>query len=129
MEPDRPETMQGQPSIVEAALSGLCPNCGERTLFAGIARFAPRCSSCGLDFASFNVGDGPAAFLTLIVGTLVVALAVWLELSLQPPFWLHVLLWVPLAAALTLAGLRLAKGALLASEFRNRAREAGGGTP
>ena len=30
----------------------------------------PRCRACGLDFARFNVGDGPAAFLTLIVGAL-----------------------------------------------------------
>ena len=28
----------------------------------------PRCRACGLDFAAFNVGDGPAAFLILIVG-------------------------------------------------------------
>ena len=50
---------------------GLCPRCGARTLFAGLARFAPSCSSCGLDFASYNVGDGPAAFLILIVGAIV----------------------------------------------------------
>ena len=124
MEPDRPETTQGQPSIAEAALSGLCPRCGGKTLFAGVVRFSPRCSACELDFGSFDVGDGPAAFLTLIVGTLVVALAIWLELSVGPQFWVHILLWVPLSAALTLGGLRLAKGALLASEYRNRACEA-----
>lgn len=125
MEPERPDAVQGQPSIAEAALSGLCPRCGAKSLFAGFARFAPRCSACGLDYSGFNVGDGPAAFLTLIVGTLVVALAIWLELAVGPTFWVHILLWVPLSAAMTLGGLRLAKAALLASEYRNRAREAG----
>lgn len=129
MEPDRPEPMQGQPSIAEAALGGLCPRCASRTLFAGVARFAPRCRICQLDFAQFNVGDGPAAFLTLIVGTLVVALAIWVQLAFEPAFWVHILLWVPLALALTMGGLRVAKAALLASEYRNRAREAGGREP
>ena len=54
-----------------AALQGLCPRCGTKTLFAGLASFAPRCRACGLDFAAFNVGDGPAAFLIFIVGGIV----------------------------------------------------------
>lgn len=125
MVPDMPGDAKGQPSIAEAALSGLCPRCGARTLFAGTARFAARCSNCGLDFSRFNVGDGPAAFLTLIVGTLVVVLAIWVQLAFEPPFWVHIVLWVPLSALLTLGGLRIAKGALLASEYRNKARESG----
>ena len=120
-----PDNAKGQPSISEAALSGLCPRCGARTLFDGTVRFAERCRACGLDFGKFNVGDGPAAFLTLLVGTLVVVLAIWVQLAFEPPFWVHILLWVPLTAALTVGGLRLAKAALLASEYRNHAREAG----
>ena len=129
MIPDNPETTPGRPSIAEAALGGLCPQCGAKTLFAGFARFATKCSSCGLDFARFNVGDGPAAFLTLIVGTLVVALAIWVQLAFEPAFWVHIVLWVPLSLGLTMGGLRIAKAALLASEYRNRAREAGRGGP
>lgn len=123
MTPDKPGAVQGQPSIAEAALSGLCPRCGAQTLFAGVVRFAPHCSACRLDFSRFNVGDGPAALLTLIVGALVVGLAAWLELAAGPPAWVHVVLWVPLAGALTLGGLRLAKAGLLASEYRHRAHE------
>lgn len=122
-----PDKAKGQPSIREAALFGLCPQCGARTLFDGVTRFAPRCRACGLDYSHFNVGDGPAAFLTLLVGGLIVGLALWLELSVAPPFWVHVLLWVPLTVALVMGGLRVAKAALLASEYRNRAGEAGRG--
>lgn len=118
---------EGPPSIARAGLTGSCPQCGAQTLFDGVTRFAPRCRACGLDFAQFNVGDGPAAFLTLIVGALVVALAIWVQLAFSPPFWVHILLWLPLSAALTLGGLRLTKAALLASEYRNRAHEAGRG--
>lgn len=105
------------------ALGGLCPRCGARTLFAGYTRFAPRCRACGLDFSLFNVGDGPAAFLTLILGAVIVAAAITLELTVHPPLWLHMLIWIPVTAAGVVWSLRVAKGALVALEYRNAARE------
>ena len=111
------------PSPPLAALQGLCPRCGARTLFSGFATFAPRCRACRLDFSAFNVGDGPAAFLTLIVGSVITGLAIGLELSVSPPFWVHILLWVPLTALAVVGCLRFAKALLLALEYRNNARE------
>jgi len=85
-------------------------------------RFAPQCRACGLDFASFNVGDGPAAFLILIVGAILTVLAIAVDLSLSPPWWVH-LIWLPVGLALTLGGLRIAKAWLVAQEYAHRARE------
>ena len=118
---------KGQPGIAAAALFGLCPRCGSRTLFEGLATFAPRCRVCALDLSKFNVGDGPAAFLTLIIGAVVTGLALWLEVSWHPPFWVHVVLWVPITAAAVVWGLRAGKAALLAAEYQSNAGEAGGG--
>lgn len=78
---------------------------------------------CGLDFSAFNVGDGAASFLILIVGTIVIGLAVWLELSRSPPWYVHVLLWGPLALVLTLGLSRIAKGLLAALEYKHEAHE------
>ena len=111
------------PSPVEVALRGLCPRCGNRTLFAGIVNFAPKCRACALDFAGFNVGDGPAAFMILIVGGLITGLAIWLELAVEPPFWVHILIWFPLTALLVVGLLRISKALLLALEYRHRAQE------
>lgn len=111
------------PPVTEVALKGLCPRCGAPTLFATFIRFAPRCRACALDFSAFNVGDGPAAFLTLIIGTLITILAIALELAADPPVWVHVILWGPLTLILVVLSLRVAKGALIALEFRNQARE------
>lgn len=86
-------------------------------------KFAPRCRVCGLDFGSYNVGDGPAAFLTLIIGALLVAIALTLDALVRPPIWVHVLLWVPLTAAAVVYGLRVGKAALLASEHQRQAAE------
>ena len=85
--------------------------------------FASRCRQCGLDFRRFNVGDGPAAFLTLIVGAVVVGLAIWVQLAFAPPWWVHVILWLPLVVAGVIGGLRAGKAALLAREYVSGAGE------
>ncbi|MCK8457671.1 MULTISPECIES: DUF983 domain-containing protein [Sphingomonas] len=118
-----PYPLATAPSIAQVALKGLCPRCGKRTLFAKWSNFADRCPNCGLDFSKFNVGDGPAAFLTLILGALVVTLAITLELKVHPPLWLHMLIWIPFTAAGVVLSLRAAKGALMSAEYRNAARE------
>jgi len=109
-------------SSLEAALKGDCPRCGAHTLFAGWIGFAPQCRSCDLDFDAFNVGDGPAAFLIFIVGTITVVSALVVDGAFSPPWWVH-LVWIPVATALTLGGLRVSKGWLLAQEYRHRAQE------
>jgi uncharacterized protein (DUF983 family) len=114
---------KGQPSIAQAALFGLCPECSAKTLFAGPIEFATKCGNCGLDYSTFNVGDGPAALLTMVLGALVIAMAMTLESVAHPPFWVHAVIWIPLTAALVRASLRLAKGALLIAEHRNKAKE------
>jgi uncharacterized protein (DUF983 family) len=111
------------PFPAEVALRGLCPRCGSRTLFDGLVAFAPRCRACGLDFTAYNVGDGPAAFLILIVGALITGLAIALELAAEPSIWVHILLWLPVTLAAVLGSLRIAKAALIALEHRNGARE------
>lgn len=110
-------------TVSQVALRGLCPRCGAKTLFAGIASFAPECRACQLDFSAFNVGDGPAAFLTLGVGALITILAVTLDLAVEPPFIVHAILWIPITALAVAGSLRFAKGLLLAIEYRNSARE------
>ena len=121
-----PETNKGQPGISQAALFGLCPRCGAKTMFTGMLAFADECADCGLDYSRFNVGDGPAALVTLVVGTITVGLAIWLQLSFEPPWWVHALLWIPLTFVLVIGLLRVTKAGLLASEYGNDAREAGG---
>jgi uncharacterized protein (DUF983 family) len=125
--PERGNPTKGQPGLAAAALFGLCPECGAKTLFGGIASFAPRCRACGLDYARFNVGDGPAAFLIMVIGAVVVGLALWVEFSFNPPVWVHAVLWAPVITLATLGGLRVTKAALLITEFHRNAREATGG--
>lgn len=123
-----PNNSEGQPgqsqqTAVAAALSGSCPKCGARTLFDGMINFAPKCRACGLDYTQFNVGDGPAAFLTLVIGAVIVVLALVTDSAFQPPLWVHALLWIPLTAGLVIGGLRGCKAWLLIAEYRRNAGE------
>lgn len=108
---------------VRAGARGRCPSCGRGHIYDGLLSLAPSCSHCGLNLARFNVGDGAAAFLIFLIGAVIVGLAMWLELSASPPWWLHVLLWVPLTVMGAIAALRVSKGIFLALEYRHDAAE------
>ena len=56
----------------------------------------PRCEACGLDYAFIDSGDGPAVFVILLAGFVVVGCALVVEFKYAPPFWLHAVLWGPL---------------------------------
>jgi len=113
--------MVGPPPIVAAA-AGACPACGSRSLFDGWVRFASKCRGCGLDIASFNVGDGPAAFLILIIGAILTVGALVVDAAFESAWWVH-LIWLPIGVALTIFGLRVGKAWLLGQEYRHRAGE------
>ncbi len=106
-----------------AGLKCRCPRCGEGRLFSGYLDLAPRCDKCRLDYSFADAGDGPAVFVILIAGFLIVGLAVVVEFIWRPPYWVHALLWIPLVLAVTLGLLRPLKGLLVALQFHHKAAE------
>lgn len=110
-------------STLWAGLAGLCPACGNGKLFAGYLTLAPRCRACGLDYDFAAAGDGPAVFVILVAGFIVVGLALVVEILYAPPYWLHAVLWGSLAILLPLLLLRSFKGVLIALQFRHKAEE------
>jgi len=120
MSDSQPATLS---QIIIRGLTCRCPNCGNGKLFSGYIRLAPRCESCGLDYAFSDSGDGPAVFIILIAGFVVVAAALIVEVKYQPPFWVHAVLWIPLVALVTLVPLRSMKSLLIALQFHHKAAE------
>lgn len=108
---------------VATGLSGHCPRCGQGKLFSGFLTVAPRCQSCGLDFKFADAGDGPAVFVILLAGFVVLGAALWLELKYEPPFWVHLVISLPLTLIVCLGMLRPLKGVMVALQYRNRAEE------
>ena len=111
------------PNPLLAGLSCRCPRCGKGRLFDGFLTLTPRCQACGLDYSFIDAGDGPAVFVIMIAGFIVVAAALIVEVRYQPPFWVHAALWGPLILLTTLAPLRPIKGVLIALQYHHKAQE------
>jgi len=110
-------------SPTATGMLGRCPRCGKGRLFVGFLTVEPRCRACGLDFAFADSGDGPAVFIIMIVGFLIVGLALLVEVWWSPPLWLHLIIWTPLVLGLTIGLLRPLKGVMIALQYQHKAAE------
>jgi uncharacterized protein (DUF983 family) len=117
------ESKRPDVSPLVAGLAARCPRCGKGPLFSGYLAPAPRCASCGLDFSFIDSGDGPAVFVSLVGGLIVLGAALWAEVVFEPPLWVHMAIFLPLAVAVCLLLLRPFKGVLIALQYRNKAEE------
>ena len=107
-------------SPLRAALSCRCPRCGKGKLFAGLLSVRGICENCGLDLSAQDAGDGPAVFVILFLGFIVVSLAAWVEIDFSPPIWVHLMLWTPLILGGAVLMLRPLKAGLIALQYRHR---------
>ena len=108
---------------IKVGLKGCCPRCGNGRLFDGFLTPKPACSACGLDYGFADAGDGPAVFVILIAGFVVLGAALWLEFTYEPPLWVHLVVSLPVLLVVCLGLLRLIKGVLIALQYRNKAAE------
>lgn len=106
-------------SVLYAAFACRCPRCGRGRLFAGLLTVRPACSVCALDLSAEDAGDGPAVFVILLLGFIVVGLAAVVEVKFSPPIWVHLMLWTPLIVLGAIAMLRPLKSGLIALQYRH----------
>jgi uncharacterized protein (DUF983 family) len=111
------------PLPIGRGLRGRCPRCGEGHLFQGFLGLRSACERCGLDYKFADAGDGPAVFVILIGGGIVVFAALMIEVLYQPPYWVHAALWLPLILIVTLVPLRPLKGLMIALQYHHKAQE------
>ena len=104
-------------------VAGRCPRCGEGHLFRNFLDIAPRCESCGLDLSFADAGDGPAIFVMLIAGFIIVGAALYIELTYEPAWWVHAVIMLPLTLIVCIGMLRQLKGVLVALQYRNKAEQ------
>jgi uncharacterized protein (DUF983 family) len=111
--------------ILESGWKGLCPRCRKGHMFTSWLKVAKTCEVCGLDYRFASPDDGPAFFSLCFVAFPLTFLAVWFQVKVDPPWWVHLFTTVPLMAIGCLLPLRPFKGWLVASQYVNRAQEAG----
>jgi len=118
-----PQTENSQSPFI-TGLKCRCPRCGEGQLFRSFLKIADKCESCTLDFEFADSGDGPAIFIIFIVGFIVVALALIVDILFHPPVVVHLALWLPTALVLSLALLQPFKATMIALQYKHDAQEA-----
>ena len=106
-----------------SALACRCPRCGKGKLLSGFLTVRPSCEICNLDFGFADAGDGPAVFVILLAGMIVVVAALIVEVNYEPPYWVHAALWGPLILVVTLGPLRMLKGLMIALQYDHKAAE------
>lgn len=104
-------------------LAACCPRCGRGKLFKGFLQLDKACSACRLDYGFADAGDGPAVFVILIAGALIVGAALITEATYAPPFWVHALIWLPLTLAVSIGLLRPLKATLVGLQYKHKAAE------
>lgn len=110
-------------SLGKRGFTGCCPRCGEGTLFSGFLTLAPKCEKCALDFSFCDSGDGPAIFVILLGGLLVLATAMSIELTYQPAFWIYPFVVIPAILIFCLGLLRPFKGLFIGLQYGYQAEE------
>ena len=107
-------------SLLRVALRGCCPRCGEGALYQSFLKVAPRCDHCGFNLENAYSGDGPAVFIILILGAIVVAQMMLLEVLYAPPLWLHICIMTVVCLVGAYLMLPFFKGLMVALQYRTR---------
>ncbi|WP_306096521.1 DUF983 domain-containing protein [Qipengyuania flava] len=112
-------------SILICGWKGLCPRCGKGKMFKTWLAIVERCEVCDLDYRFASPDDGPAFFSLCFAAFPLLFLVVWIQVVLDPPLLVLLAIAIPLMTAGCLLPLRPIKGWLVASQFVNKAIEAG----
>jgi uncharacterized protein (DUF983 family) len=122
MLPDEsPKEKKGQSGLVPAALSGLCPRCGAKTLFAAPAALADQCRACGLDFLGLERGGRFVGVVTMLLALVLILAALAVDEWLRPPLWASFLFWGPVTVGAVIFGLRFYKTMWVYHQYEERA--------
>ncbi|MCP4070206.1 MAG: DUF983 domain-containing protein [Hyphomicrobiales bacterium] len=110
-------------SPLQAGIKAACPRCGKGRLYKSVLKPADKCGACELDYSFIDSGDGPAVFVILILGFLILGLALIVETDFHPSLWMHALLWIPTVIIACLWALRFTKALMIALQYQSGAQQ------
>jgi len=89
-------------------------------MFSAYLKVNDRCPACAEELHHHRADDAPPYFTILIVGHIIVAALLSVELTFGPPMWLQMVAWPILAVVLCLVLLPCIKGALVGLQWALR---------
>jgi uncharacterized protein (DUF983 family) len=97
-----------------------CPHCGKGKMFKSYLKVADYCDSCGEQLNLHRADDFPPYIAIMIVGHLLVAVMLHMEMTWQINPMTYIYTMVPLAIVLPLAILPSTKGAIVGFQWAKR---------
>lgn len=108
------------PSVLRG-MKGRCPACGEGKLFYKFLKVNPACPACGEELSHHRADDMPAYIVISIVGHIVIFGIMLAEARVENfSYMTHLLIWPPIALAMSLVLLPPIKGALVGLQWALR---------
>ena len=99
-------------------LGGHCPNCGKGKLYRSFLKVAEACNDCSEELNHHRADDLPTYLTVAILGHVLVAVVVWIELTFDNvSYWLYGAVGIPATFILTLLLLHVIKGGVVAWEW------------
>jgi len=96
---------------------GRCPACGEGRLFRKFLKVTDQCTACGEALHHQRADDFPAYLVIVLAGHVIVPMVLAVETAYAPPYWFHMLLWLPLTLGMTLGLLQPTKGSIVGLQW------------
>jgi uncharacterized protein (DUF983 family) len=112
------------PIVLWRGIRGACPCCGKGRLFKSYLTQIDRCHVCHESFSDIRADDGPAWFVMLLTGAIVVPTTLSLSLHDVLPDWAALVLLLVLGIVVTLLLLPPVKGLFIAILWRLAKRNA-----
>ena len=109
-------------TLLKHGLACACPKCGKGDLYPSFfdLRLKDKCDSCNLDLAKNDSADGPAVFLIFVLGTILVPTALIFDHYINPPLWIHAILWGSVAISMTIGVLKPLKSLVIYLQYKHR---------
>lgn len=107
-------------SVASALWRGLrctCPACAAPGLFRAYLKPIENCRTCGEDLSHQRADDAPPYFTMVIVGHIVVPIMLAVAMRTELSNMTHLMIWLPVTLAMTLALLQPVKGATIALQW------------
>lgn len=124
---DQPVEKRDVWQATRRGLMGRCPACGEGKLFYKYLKVNPTCPACHEDLSQHRADDAPPYVVITIVGHVVILGIMLVEERVENFSYLtHLMIWPPIALAMSLALLPGVKGALIGLQWALRMHGFGG---
>ena len=111
-------------SSIQTGLRCACPRCGRGRLYTGLLAVRERCAVCDFDFGELNTDDGPAFFIIVLYSAIILPLAAWFQFAVDPPLWVHLVIWLPVIVVGAIGLMRPFKAWLIAQAYKHHVTDA-----